>query len=379
VDGVVGVSDEPTTVVFETATLASAVGKAARVAPTKGAAYDKAAGIVLEIDPEAEHPVTVKSTNLEVTYLEWVNYLEIKGPPVTWRLPSILFSGLLSNLPIGSDAKVTLKHSDSDLIITSGKKRAKIRRMHDDLPYLQWQPFDSTAMLEVPEFSKRVAQVSWACDAESIPISGVHIAGDRIVATNRFRLAHVPCKVPVVEPITVPLDVLAPVLKNVVDARIEAQERRLHMMPDDYTQITATIFDADYLPWERITEMEVPQELTLTREEFREAIASMLVLVKTERYPLVRFIIGEGKIAIGMYVEGVGQIDDEIEVAGADHEPYEIHFTPQNVTEALAHAFSDTLTLSYNTGNPTSLVKFYDAKDDYEAWVVPRRVTAGGV
>ena len=56
-----------TTIVFENAILADAVNKAARVSPTKGAAFDKAAGIVFDVEPQ-KRTAFVRSTDLEVSF-----------------------------------------------------------------------------------------------------------------------------------------------------------------------------------------------------------------------------------------------------------------------------------------------------------------------
>lgn len=75
----------------------------------------------------------------------------------------------------------------------------------------------------------------------------------------------------------------------------------------------------------------------------------------------------------------MGELNDEIEVGGATHEPFEMHFTPTYLTEALDHSDSHSVAINYDHDKPLSLVELVDNKDDYHAWIVPRRkVTTGG-
>src|ERR1044071_8618532 len=108
---------------FETATLSSAIQKAARVAPAKGVAFEKTAGIIMEIDPELDHPVTIKSTDLEVTYLEWVSYVGMLTDKQNLRLPSMTFAGILAGLPVGSTVTLSTESEGGLVNLTCGKTK----------------------------------------------------------------------------------------------------------------------------------------------------------------------------------------------------------------------------------------------------------------
>src|SRR6478735_9046351 len=110
-----------TKVVFETATIADAIRKADRVAPGKDKAFDKAAGIVIEVDPQAEPPVIIRATNLDVYSMEWMDVLSVEGDVARWRLPSSLLAQVMSKLPIGSGTTVTLEE------ITDGRGHSVIQ------------------------------------------------------------------------------------------------------------------------------------------------------------------------------------------------------------------------------------------------------------
>lgn len=359
---------------FEPATLASAVSKANRVAPTKGAAFDKAAGIVIEIDPKGgERAVVVKATDLELTYLEVVNHLEIDGmsKKTVWRLPSKVFNGIVSNLPIASDTPVTLIDDDTYLTIKCGKKKAKILKIDAGAAYMKWAPFDESDLVLVEGFAKRVSQVTWACDPDAIPYTGIRIDGESLFATDKYQMASVPCEVPVAEPITVPLAPIAPVMKTLTDARLAATERRLLLMPDEHTQITSTIYDAQYPPIDRVLAIEFPNRLTVAREEFKAALSAMMVLCTGERYPRVQLTIGNERIKMFMDVPKVGLMEDEIGVNGAAHDDYDISYTPTYITESLGAVDAPEIEWSYVAGQ-MNLVRISDQKD-YRAWFPPRK------
>jgi DNA polymerase III sliding clamp (beta) subunit (PCNA family) len=366
-------------VTFETAALSDAVNKASRVAPTKGAAYDRSAGVLIELRPGDEHEATIKATNLEVTYLQWVDPIRVDGPPGDWRVPSGVLSGLLAGFPMGAGQTVTLTEKDNEkdaLFIVAGKIKAKIRVMPDTDGFIKWVPFDMDSLVNVPGFAARVAQASWACDRATVPYTGVHIDGTSIIATDRYRLVKVPCVVPVTEPITVPLEVIGPILRNLSDAQIEATEHRLHLMPDSHTQITSGIFSVAYPNVKALMDRPLPDTLTVDRDLLVAAMQRMLVLCKGERYPLTRLTVGDGQIEVHMNVVEVGEMDDTLSVTeGASHAKFAINFTPQNLVDGLLNASVAKVTIAYDHANEHLPFHIADG-NGYDSWIVPRRVSA---
>ena len=373
-------------VTFETAGLAAAAQKAGRVAPSKGVAFDKAAGVLIEGRPnEVDHKaITVKATNLEVDYLEWVRPLEIKSDgDFDWRIPSGLFSGFVGGLPIGSGKKVTFTQDEpgGPLTMKSGRTKARIGVI-TGLGFKNWEPYDSSAMQEVEGFSRRVNQVSWATDPQTVPFSGVHIDGEHIYATDRYKMVRVPCKVPLPEPVTVPLDTLAPILKTVEDVRLGVSERHLLLMPDEYTQLQTVIFDAEYPPIERAMHANFDVRVVLPRISFRDAVQRMLSLVgKGERYPKITLDIHDDVIDLFMAVDGVGEMTDTIEVE-IDAEPEAadsttIYFSPQYLTQALDNSRESSMTLQFLSSSPGRAASVTDGKG-YDVWLMPRKATDPG-
>jgi len=356
---------------FETATLSSAIQKAARVAPAKGVAFEKTAGIIMEIDPELDHPVTIKSTDLEVTYLEWVSYVGMLTDKQNLRLPSMTFAGILAGLPVGSTVTLSTESEGGLVNLTCGKTKAKLPQI-EGVPFMDWEPFDADELEDVTGFAARVGQISWACDRTIVPFTGVHIDGEYLTATDRYRLARVPCKVPVTDPITVPLEVISPMLKHLGDAKLKATDRKLWLMPDDYTQVTSVIFDAKFPDVKKVMKTDHPDVMTINVEEFKQVVQRMLVLVRGERYPIMKLTIGDGVIKVFMNVEGVGEMEDEVPVVGADHSEFIVYFTPSNFMDGLQNGSKPEISYHYDRTNALSFAYFEDG-DGYESWIVPRK------
>lgn len=375
-------------VTFETAGIAAAVAKAARVAPSKGMAFDKVAGIMMEIDPTYtdHHACTIRATNLEVDYLEWVRPIEIKGDdPWSWRMPSLVFSGFMSGLPIGAKSQVTITEDEDTgrVILKSGRRIARISPIMGD-SFKSWEPYDASDLKEVTGLASRITQASWATDPEAIPFSGIHINGKHIFATDRYRMVRIPCEVPIARPVTVPLDTLAPILKSVEDVRLGVDDRSLMLMPDEYTQMRTVIYDAPYPEIERAMWEDMTRVVKLPRQTLRDTVASMTSLVgRGERYPRIALTINPTGMILDMEVESVGSMTDEVAVLeyttsdGGEPEAGEetvLYFTPTYLTDALDHTRAPQVTLGYRPDQPYRSAKISDG-EGFDAWLMPRKLS----
>lgn len=360
-----------TSIVCETATLADAIMKAARVAPNKGAAFDKASGILMEVRPSRPSPLYVKSTDLEVTYLQRVSVLSSEGDDVNWRIPSQLVSGIMSSLPLGSGQQVTMRDEGNDVIIESGSSVAHLRTYAAEY-FPTITPFTPADMAEVEDLPRRLAQVAWATDPAASVLAGVNIDGTFLSGCDRYVLAQVPCVVPVNRPITVPLSAVAGLLKNVGSVALRATDDRLQLMPDEDTQIACTILREEYPKVNGIKRDQFGCEFTAPRERVVDVLNRMMVLGRGERYMFLNVSVGAGEIALAMTVEDTGHMQDAITVAGGigpDDEPYEFTVAPDKLSHALnASARAD---IKFRCGPNASTV--FQVTDDagLEVWISP--------
>jgi DNA polymerase III sliding clamp (beta) subunit (PCNA family) len=363
--------------VFETATIADAVKRADRIAPSKGQAFDKSAGIVFDIDADTGL-VVVRATNLDIYSMEWVDTVSVGGETATWRVPSALFAQVLKGLPIGTGKEVTLEDKTDgrvrQLLLTSGSTRAKFNLMMTD-HYPEWEVFDPTGLIEVDDLGGRVAQVEWAAGIkEEPPLSGIHIDGEHVVACDRYRLAVAPLKIEELDaPITIPAGILGQVMKSEGTASIGVRDGQLLIMPDKSTQIRTIVFGAEYPPIERIKKRDHPQTVKLRKTPFLEVANRVSGFAGNDRFPKLQMFFGKEQIAMMMNTKEVGAIVDIIETPGyCDHERFEIAFTPKKLLDAINAVPNEELELFYDTENATAIFRV-DGGSGYEAWVMPRR------
>lgn len=361
--------------IFEVATLADAVSKANRIAPTKGAAYDRSAGIVLEVNPDnLTEPVVIKATDLDVTFRQVVSVLEVGDEPVTWRVPAVLFNGVMSTLPIGVGSQVRLAdNGDGYLYFICGKTKAKLRLITTEFPTIP--KYDADALATVPGFAKRLAQVAWATDSRQGGIlGGVHLDGEYLYACDRQVMAMVPCVVPITSPVTAPLSDISALIKNTADVALRADTDRIELMPDAYTQTTCILFAGDYPNVKGLIKDTHTGKVIINTAALTAALDRMLVLVKSERYPVTTIKIGDGSMYLEMEVPDVGKIADEIEVQGGEaspKEPFHITFSPDNLKSALQASGRETVSIEYGPTDMSAIIMRDD--NQFFALMMPRR------
>lgn len=360
--------------VFETATIADAVKKAARVAPAKGQAFDKAAGILLEIAPDVS---TIKATNLEIFYTEWIDPVEVEGMS-TWRLPAQLLASVLGSLPIGSNRTVTFEQNDRVLKLSAGRTRAQFNLIDPEY-YPVWLPFDPDDLIVVPDMGGRIAQVSWAASKNpaEAPFCGVHFNGDLAIATDRYRFSVAPLKVALERPVTIPGSTLTQVLNNTGEVSIGFDDRQMLVLPDEHTQIRCITYDQSYPKIDRVMKRDHPENVTLKKTELLEIINRALNFTGSDRTPTMRVYIGSEEIAVMMTNTEIGMLGDVVEVPGqATHKRLELKFTPKNLIDALTNAPNEEVTLCYDPEKPGNFR--IDGGSGYEAWIAPRKDAGEG-
>lgn len=366
-----------TKIVFENATIADAIKAADMVAPSKGQAFDKAAGIVLDIDP-FQGTVVVRSTNMDVYRMAWIDAVEMEGDPVSWRFPSMVFAKHMASLPIGSGKTVTFFDVEKQVRVESGRTKARFNTLAIEY-YPIWAAFDPDNLQPVTDLGGRIAQVAWACDKALAPLNGVHFDGELAVATDKYRLAAVPVTIPhLSEPITVPGGILNGVLKQTGEVLAGVDGSQLLLMPDEHTQLRCVIYGEEYLNVRRIIEgnRDYPQIVKVKKQTLLEVINRTMNFVGTDRFPTLRMFVGNEELAFMMQEREQGMIGDVVEVPGqAVHDRVEIKMTPKNLMDALTNAPNDEVEIYYDPDKVNRML-YVDGGTGYECWVMPRRETA---
>lgn len=372
-----------TKAVFDAATLADAVQKAARVSPTKGAAYDLAAGVRIVIDPAKSQGI-VMATNVDVTYHQVVAAQEITGEARDWRIPSAMLSGLVSNLPLGSGATISfIDPGDGAIRVKSGKVAVKINMIVKQEPdtYPAIEPFEPAGLTEAGDFAQKVAQVAWACAKDGSVLSGVHVDGESLIGCNRDLAALVPCKVQIDRAVTVPLFTLGTILRNASDVRVVASDRTLNIQLDPETQATSRLFEAEYPNVKGLLRKDYTMAVTFNRTSFVESAKRMMVVGANDRAPTVKLTFHAGLVrtlTLDLDVPDAGRIQDTIDVTGEYTDPAEIGFTPSYIIAAIENAKDNNVTMELGHADPKkfslSPVRISDGTG-YEVLLMPKRLT----
>lgn len=367
-----------TSVTFETATIADAIRRAARIAPGKaGHAFDKAAGIFMEINPAGDVQCLIRATNIEAFHTEIIATVASEGEPTRWRLPSALMSNIVGSLPPKSGATVKFTQENRKIRITTGKMRASMNLI-DNESYPDWEMFDGTQLTMVSGLGGRVGMVEWAANNDgNPPLCGVYLDGQYAVATDRYRLARVPCRIEnLPKPIIIPSGILGQALKTMGDTGVMATESQLLLAPDDYTQLRLSMYDATYPPVHLIFATEYEAVAEVNKSDLLEKIARANQYAGAERNPRLRTFWGKGEIAVMMENEEVGIVGDVVECPGfLDHPRIEVQFTPKNLSDALNNAPESKVKIHYGyseAGVKQSTIKI-DGGAGYEVWVMKRQ------
>ena len=367
-----------TKVTFETATIADAIKKAARVAPSRGEAFDKAAGLVVEVNPDQEPSIVLRATNLDIYYREWIDTVDVEGEATIWRLPAALIASVMATLPIGSGKTVTLEEvkqgHGQHLLLKSGKTKAKFNLMMMD-HYPEWDIFDPDDMEIIDDLGGRISMVEWAADKSQVPLCGIYFTGDSLVSTDRYRVARTPLAVPNLpdQDVIVPAGILGSILKQTGEVRIGFTETQMLLMPNETTQLRVVRFAAEYPP--RINVIMNPSRtasVEVPKDQLLDIIRRASVFSGDDRMPTIRLFLGSEEVAVMLDNADVGRIADVIDVPGqCAHSRVEMKFTPKFLTDALDKVPNERVTLGYNHETHTPII-YIDGGSGYEAWVVTR-------
>lgn len=359
-------------ITFETSTLAACVKKADQVAPNRGSAFDKAAGIVIESDGEV---TCVRATDTSVFYTEWISPTSFEGSVIQWRLPSKLMAQIIGSLPIGSGKEVTLTEEDSKILITSGRMKAKIPMM--DVSYFPtWQSFAPEGLEATADVGGKINMVEWAAAKDGqAPMGGIYFDGEYVLACDKFRLARTPLAIPHLEaPVLVPANLLGGLIQTTGEVLFGSSGDNLLIMPDDHTQISTVLFGESYPTMDALINGEYPNSVTVKKSYLLEVANRVRGVNTADRQASMSVIIGKGEVTIYMS-DAEAALMDTVEITGqCDHPRHTILFTPENLIQAVEHAPSEEVILSYDTSNPMKIFRV-DGGSGYMAWVAVRKDT----
>ncbi len=368
-----------TKVSFETATFSDAVKKACRVAPSKGAAFDKSAGVIIEVNPDDELPVVLHATDTQVFYKEWVDAVA-EGAPVKWRVPSAQLSSFIGSLPISSGSMVSIEEillpsGGKQLLFKCGKTKAKFNiMMHEDYP--RWDVFDPDELAPVSDLGGKISLVEWAAHKSDVNLKGVLLGSEFLLASDRIAMALAKIDIPNLpdEGVMVPSGILGGILKRSGEVKIGFTDNQVLLMPDATTQIRAVMLDVE-LPKRlyRIIIRERPYFVEVPKEELAQAARRTLSLASSSnRMPTMRLFLGKEKLSTLSDESEEVTVTDSIALPGqADHPLFETRFDPKYITESLEHSPNSTVRIGYDPEKSRGLL-YVDGGSGYEVWIAAK-------
>lgn len=358
-------------VVFETAALADALGKAARVAPTRGTAFERSAGIYLDITATE---AIVMATDDMVRFSTWLTPEAFEGDQVKWRVPSAIFANVISKLKVSQSRTISLEQDHNSLKLQHGKTRAVFRLMDADYP--TWMPFSPDDMQEVVGLSKAVSQVVWAAAKNGDPpLIAVHLDGKLALATDRYKFASAPCELPLADPITVPPAALTGILKTTGSVMMRIEGSQVYIMPDEFTQIALTAYGVDYPPIQTLMRDDYPITVKVNKQQLMDSLELTMTMIGADRDPTIVLILGKEQVAAMITNREVGLVGHVVEVPGqlSFDKRHEVRFNPDNLLGALNASPGAEVTLGLDPDKPFGPFLVNGGGEGIKSWLAPRK------
>lgn len=366
-----------TRVTFEPAVIADAIKKAARIAPTKGGVeMDKAAGVILDIDPNGEVKCVVRATDTFTFYLEAVNVVAVEGDPVRWRLASQVIAGVMASLATRRTV-VTMSDDEGDnrvhIKCASMKASPNINPNND---YPSWDPSPSDDLTEVVNLGEAITRVEWAAQkGGAVPFCAVLMDGEFVFATDRYKMARIPMKIGSLDkPMLFPASSLGSIITGMGAVKVGRDGHLLVVEPNEYTQFKTLTYDASFPSniYSRF-DAEYDAYITISAKELIERINQASSFAGSDRDPMIELFIGQERLGVFMENAETGRFGDWLPLPGeANHAWCRIKFAPKLLLECLSHATDDRITLGYWPTAPMKPIMM-SADGGYEVIVAPRK------
>ena len=358
----------------ETSDLADAVTRANSIAPVRGAAFDKAAGIEFEVG--MDHPLVIRATDLEQTYLQRMKPTDLEGSG-RFRLPSKVISGFIRTLDPSTQVRLEVGDKGRVSVTSETTEAVLVPIGGDSFPRVGHYPTPSE-MAEAADFATCVKQVAWCTHRDKAPLTGVYLDGKMAVGCDGTKLAEVLCAVELDRPIAAPLTGMAGALTKGAEVRLAAGKNRLVVMPDDDTEITSVLYAEEYPKVDAIRGFVsgTTHTVELPAKGLLERLNRMLVLCPNERYPLVELTFHPNHLKLVMVVPDMGAMSDELGYASdeIDMVPHQIDFTPDILVSACNASSTSNIELGFVHGDKLKPIHITDG-NGLSVVAMPRNVS----
>ncbi len=354
--------------------LHEALGRGVRIAPNKGAAYDRAAGFHLSFIGNDLH---VRVTDLEHSFYQRIPVVvHDVSEHHTFRVPTTL-QKFVSTLPMGDDKVIRFWYDpDRRRIIAQYNKaptRLTMPMIVGEYPLIEW--YDYSSMDDASELAQKIEAVSWAIDdAASGVISGLRIDGVWLEAMSSKNAARIKCSSANPEAVTAVVKKLVGILKTGSEVRMMTMSGRIVIALDDAAQVSSSTVLG---PWpnmmERLGTIDLVNRFTINKQRLLDGLGRIIACVGSDRFPRVTFQILSDRVVMALVDKSNGDITDACQLIDRDGPAVDtiFMFQPAWLEKAITTFPGSTVTVSYlDAKHPIQLT---EPSTSYEAWITSLR------
>lgn len=369
-------------VTYDARELSRALDLCNRVAPTaKGGAWDKAAGMVMDVEPTGR--TTFMATDIDTAVHVVIECTSISTPPeetVRWRVSSLFLAPFVKKLAkqvtFEADSRrnaVTLKSGTSKLLVP----------LMDATEYPELHMPSGTAPVDGANLVALADRVMWACDtnakASGGPLSGLHCDGTNVVGLRHEGMGILEVPVELTEPITFPAQSLIGLVKGFGDIRISADDRKVFLWLSDTDWVSSSQIIAPYPAYDKLRRSNYAHTVTINRGALVDCLERMSIIAAQDRadMPKVSLTISKTKFHMKLAVKDVGDSEESVAITDGPDESFGIAFSLNFLSDAVRNADGSHFKFSFGwegdeSKGPVSSCRLTD-ETGWEALLMPRR------
>lgn len=353
-----------------------------RVAPTaKGGAWDKAAGMIMDID-SAGH-TTLLATDIDTAVHVEIDATDIKDAPeegIRWRMSSLFLAPFVKKL--SKPITVEADGRRNALTFRSGTSKLLVPLM-DAAEYPDLHMPSGSAPVDGANLVALSERVMWACDANGktsgSALSGLHADGNNIVGARHEGMGVLEVPLEITSPITFQAQELMGLVKGFSDIRISADDSKVFLWLSDTDWVSSSLILAPYPAYEKLRRSNYADTVTVPRASLMDCLDRMAIVASQDRadMPKVTVTISKTKLHLKLTVKDVGDSEESVTLADGPDPSFQIAFSLGFLMDAVRNVDGNTFDFSFGFAGdeakgPIASCRLTD-ETGWEALLMPRR------
>ncbi len=353
-----------------------------RVAPTaKGGAWDKAAGMVMDIEPSGR--TTLLATDIDTAVHVVIDAEAITDAPeetTRWRMSSLFLAPFIKKL----SKPIVVEHDGrrNALTFKSGTSKLLVPLMDaSEYPDLHMPsgaaPVDGANLVSLSE------RVMWACDgngkASGSALSGLHADGVNIVGCRHEGMGVLDVPLDIEGPITFPAQELIGLVKGFSDIRISADDTKVFLWLSDTDWVSSSLILAPYPAYGKLRRDTYASSVKVNRSALIDCLDRMAIVAAQDRadMPKVVVTISKTKFHLKLTIKDVGDSEESVTISDGPESSFQIAFSLGFLMDAVRNVDGNFFEFSFGMKDdeargPLSSCRLTD-ETGWEALLMPRR------